>query len=54
MTPQDDCLYLVGHTPLDQYLDFVEAELAGDVPGRAALADDWRAADDRRRALEDA
>jgi hypothetical protein len=50
----DDCLYLVGHTPLDQYLDFMEAETAGEAPGRAQLADDWRAADDRRRALEEA
>ena len=51
----EDCLYLVGHTPLDQYLDFMESDAAGvSRADRAQLAADWRAADDRRRALEDA
>ena len=51
----DDFVDLVGHTPLDQYLDFLEAEAVGVTRAdRARLADDWRAADDRRRALEDA
>ena len=51
----DDFVYLVGHTPLDQYLDFMEAEAVGVARAdRARLADDWRAADDHRRALEGA
>ena len=53
--PSDECLYLVGHTPLDQYLEFMESDAAGVTRAdRPKLADDWRAADDRRRALEDA
>ena len=51
----EDCVYLVGHTPLDQYLEFMEAEAVGVARAdRPALAADWRKADDRRRALEDA
>lgn len=51
----EDFVYLVGHTPLDQYLDFMEAEGVGVTRAdRPALAADWRAADDRRRALEEA
>jgi hypothetical protein len=53
--PGEDCVYLVGHTPLDQYLDFMHAEAFGaSRSDRAALAADWRAANDRRRALEEA
>lgn len=49
----EDCVYLVGHTPLDQYLDFMEAEAVGVTrEDRGRLSDDWRAADNRRRALE--
>ena len=51
----EECAYLVGHTPLDQYLEFMEAEAVGVTRGdRGRLADDWRKADDRRRALEEA
>jgi hypothetical protein len=51
----EDCVYLVGHTPLDQYLEFMEAEAVGvSRADRPSLAADWRSADDRRRALEDA
>ena len=49
------CAYLVGHAPLDQYLEFMEAEAVGVTRNdRARLAADWREADDRRRALEEA
>ena len=51
----EDCAYLAGHAPLDQYLEFMEAEAVGVTRAdRARLAEDWRAADDRRRALEEA
>ena len=51
----EDCVYLVGHTPLDQYLEFMEGEAVNVTRAdRPALAADWRSADDRRRALEEA
>src|SRR3954468_11784677 len=47
--PAEDCVFLVGHVPLDQYLDFLESDAVGvSRADRAALAADWRAADDRR------
>jgi hypothetical protein len=53
--PAEDCVFLVGHVPLDQYLDFLESDAVGvSRADRAALAADWRAADDRRQALEEA
>ena len=51
--PFELCVYLAGHVPLDQYLDFLEAEAVGVTKSdRRRLSDDWRAADDRRRQLE--
>lgn len=49
----DEYLYLVGHTPLGDYLDFMAAEAAGDLArDRRTLAERWRTADDYRRARE--
>src|SRR5687768_15013149 len=53
--PPHDSLYLLAYVPLDQHLEFMEADSPGvSRADRARSADDWRAADERRRALEEA
>lgn len=49
----DEYAYLVGYTPLGDYLDFMAAEAVGEAArDRKALAERWRAADDYRRARQ--
>jgi hypothetical protein len=51
--PEEDYIFLVGHTPLKQFLDFMTTEPV-DAPSAdiRQLADDWRAADAYLRSLQ--
>lgn len=56
LTPQargDDYIYLIGHTPLREYLDFMTTEpLGATAADTKQLADEWRAANDYMQSLQ--
>ena len=55
--PVDECVYLVGRTPVNTFLSFMRSQ-AVDIPGDGhardprALVEEWRAASDHTRQLE--
>ena len=52
---QAEEIWLLGQPPLQTYLDFVEEMgTARPAPARAALVDEWRAANDHYGELEEA
>lgn len=49
----EDCLYLIGLTPLKEYLSFINGEALGDkVTDRKQLVNEWRAAHDHMNELQ--
>lgn len=51
-SPTDDHVFLIGRPPLGEFLGFVEVVAGIGSEDRGALANEWRQANDRVKALE--